>query len=130
MHTHARKLAQYLIALVICSIAERSAGAELRQGADLVLRGGSVYTVDAIRRWQQCIAIKNGRIIYVGTNDGATQIIGPSTHVLDLRGKMVLPGFHDCHVHLAESGLQFLVYRSPDFSTASKEGAVTFIRGR
>lgn len=74
--------------------------------ADLVLRGGAVYTVDAARSWAQAVAIKRGRIAFVGTESGAAAWIGPRTRVLDLAGKMVLPGFHDAHIHPVTSGVE------------------------
>jgi len=75
------------------------AGAETH--ADFMLTGGTVYTLDAARTWARAVAVRGGRILYVGTDAGAKGFAGPSTRVLDLEGKMVLPGFHDAHVHYA-----------------------------
>jgi predicted amidohydrolase YtcJ len=74
--------------------------------ADLVFRNGAVYTVDAARRWAEAVAIKAGRIVYVGTDRGAGPWVGPRTQVVDLQGKMLLPSFHDSHVHPASSGVE------------------------
>lgn len=76
------------------------------QPADTVFTNGAVYTVDAMRSWAQAVAFKNGRITYVGTDAGAATWIGRDTTVVDLHGKMVLPGFHDSHVHLVGGGLE------------------------
>lgn len=76
------------------------------QPAELVFRHGAVYTVDAVRTWAQAVAIRDGRIVYVGHDAGATRWIGPKTRMVDLAGKMVLPGFHDSHVHLAGGGVE------------------------
>jgi predicted amidohydrolase YtcJ len=73
--------------------------------ADLVLKNGAVYTVDAARRWAGAVAVRSGRIVYVGEEDGIGAFVGPHTRVVDLAGKMVLPGFHDSHVHLVEGGV-------------------------
>jgi predicted amidohydrolase YtcJ len=73
--------------------------------ADLVLRNGAVYTVDAARRWASAVAVRAGRIVWVGEEDGVGPFVGPRTRVIDLAGKMVLPGFHDSHVHLVEGGV-------------------------
>jgi hypothetical protein len=81
----------------------------LAQPADLVLKNGEVYTLDASRSWAQALAARDGRLVYVGTNGGAESFIGPETEVLDLDGKMVLPGFHDSHVHPASGGLELLL---------------------
>jgi predicted amidohydrolase YtcJ len=74
--------------------------------ADLVLRNGVVYTVDSANRAAQAVAITNGRITYVGSNEGATALVGRATRVLDLTGRMVLPGFHDTHVHPVSGGME------------------------
>lgn len=74
--------------------------------ADLVLRGGAVYTLDAARSWATSVAVRRGRIIYVGNGGPPATLIGPSTEVVDLAGRMVLPGFQDAHVHPVESGLE------------------------
>ena len=74
--------------------------------AELVFRNGAVYTVDAVRSWAEAVAVREGRIVYVGTNAGATKWIGPKTRSVDLQGKMLLPGFHDSHVHLVGGGIE------------------------
>ena len=74
--------------------------------ADLVLTGGAVYTVDAARSWAQAVAIKDGRIAAVGTDPGMRPYVGPRTEVVNLRGRMLLPGFQDAHVHASGGGLE------------------------
>ncbi len=77
-----------------------------RQPAETVYRNGAVYTVDAVRSWAEAVAVRAGRIVYVGTDVGATAWIGPQTRIIDLQGKMLLPGFHDSHVHLVGGGIE------------------------
>lgn len=74
--------------------------------ADLLLRDGAVYTVDAPRSWATTVGVKGGRIIYVGGDSVPDGMIGPQTEVVDLAGKMLLPGFQDGHVHLLEGGVE------------------------
>lgn len=74
--------------------------------ADVLLRNGAIYAVDAARSWAEAAAIAHGRIIYVGANAGAEEFITPQTRVIDLNGKMVLPGFHDSHVHPVSGGIE------------------------
>jgi predicted amidohydrolase YtcJ len=76
--------------------------------ASRVFRNGWVYTVDERRSWAEALAIANGTIIFVGEDAGAEVFIGPDTEVIDLNGRMMLPGFFDSHVHLASGGLQEL----------------------
>ena len=73
--------------------------------ADLILRHGAVYTMDAAPSWVESVAVANGRIIFAGTDAGAARLAAHSTKVVDLGGHMVLPGFHDSHVHLMEGGV-------------------------
>jgi len=74
--------------------------------ADLVLRNGAVYTVDAARSWARTVAIREGRIVHVGGDRMPPGLIGPKTEVVDLAGGMLLPGFQDGHVHLLLGGVE------------------------
>jgi hypothetical protein len=74
--------------------------------ADLALRGGAIYTVDGTRSWAETIAIDDGRIVYVGTDAGAKDWIGPQTQVVDLKGRMVVPGMQDVHIHPISGGIE------------------------
>jgi predicted amidohydrolase YtcJ len=76
----------------------------LQQQADLVIKNGYIYTGDAKRTIAEAIAVKGDTIIYVGTNGGVNKWIGESTRVVDLQGKLVLPGLIDSHAH-ATSGV-------------------------
>lgn len=76
------------------------------QPADIVFRGGGVYTVNAARSWAEAVAVRAGRIVYVGADAGVASWIGPQTRLIDLHGKMLLPGFHDVHVHLVGGGIE------------------------
>ncbi len=82
------------------------AAAPAPQTADLILTGAAVYTVDAARSWAEAVAVRGGRIVYVGSAEGAKAFRGSSTRVVDLAGKMVLPGFHDAHVHPVSGGME------------------------
>ncbi|MFN8583620.1 MAG: amidohydrolase, partial [Gemmatimonadaceae bacterium] len=74
--------------------------------ADLVLRDTFVYTVDSAFPRAQALAVKDGRIVFVGSNDSVATYIGRGTRVLDLKGRMVLPGFIDTHVHPVTGGIE------------------------
>jgi predicted amidohydrolase YtcJ len=76
--------------------------------ADLVLSGGDVYCVDAAGRWAQAVAVRGGRILAVGTDEQVREHVGPKTETIDLRGKMVLPGFQDAHAHPTGGGMDRL----------------------
>ena len=68
-------------------------------GADLVLSGGAVVTMDAARRPASAVAIRDGRIAFVGSDRGAAEFVGPRTRRVDLHGRTLLPSFQDAHVH-------------------------------
>jgi predicted amidohydrolase YtcJ len=73
--------------------------------ADLVLMGGRVATMDAARRFTSALAVLDGRIVAVGPDAAVRAHIGPSTRVIELRGRTVTPGFQDAHVHPVHGGL-------------------------
>ncbi|HEY8211762.1 MAG TPA: amidohydrolase [Myxococcaceae bacterium] len=91
--------------------------------ADLVLRGGQVYTVDAARSWATSVAIKDGRIVSAGDDRQVTASVGPKTRVLELGGRMVLPGFHDSHMHPVTGGLRLIRCRLDDATTGDQLAA-------
>nr|WP_092071832.1 amidohydrolase [Dendrosporobacter quercicolus]NSL49472.1 amidohydrolase [Dendrosporobacter quercicolus DSM 1736]SDM30224.1 hypothetical protein SAMN04488502_103201 [Dendrosporobacter quercicolus] len=67
--------------------------------ADLVLIHGVVYTADDRDTVGEAVAARGGRFVFVGDNAGVLCYIGPSTKVVDLQGKMVIPGLLDTHMH-------------------------------
>ncbi|MGH7134255.1 MAG: amidohydrolase family protein, partial [Pirellulales bacterium] len=86
--------------------------------AELALVDGKVWTLDAKRPEAEALAVWQGRILAVGTTESIRPMIGPATRVVALRGRRVLPGFHDCHVHLLAGGLQL---RRVDLKDAANE---------
>lgn len=73
--------------------------------ADLILRGGAVYTLDQAKPWASAVVIQNGRIVYVGDDAGTKDFSG---EVIELKGRMVLPGLHDSHLHPMTGGMSLL----------------------
>jgi predicted amidohydrolase YtcJ len=74
--------------------------------ADLILRNGRVVTVDAKFTIQQAVAIKGGKIAAAGSDVAVLRSQrGPKTKVVDLVGRMILPGLVDSHVHALNAGL-------------------------
>jgi len=72
--------------------------------ADLVIVHGHVWTVDAERPRAEAVAIRDGRIVAVGSDAEIAKWIGPATKKIDAQGKSVLPGFIDAHVHFTTGG--------------------------
>ena len=72
--------------------------------ADAVYRHGYVYTVDAHNAVAQAVAVRAGRLVYVGNDRGVATYIGPHTDVRDLGGRMLMPGLIDGHMHPLAGG--------------------------
>jgi predicted amidohydrolase YtcJ len=73
--------------------------------ADLVLHGGKVITIDEKKPRAQGVAVKDGKIFWVGTDDEVKQAVGKGTRVRDLKGMTVVPGFIESHNHTLMFGL-------------------------
>ena len=83
-------------------------GATAGNGApDAVFINGDIYTQSTPGR-TQAIAIRDGRIMAVGSDDDIRKLKGEHTKVVDLGGHFVMPGFNDAHVHLAYGGRELL----------------------
>jgi hypothetical protein len=76
--------------------------------ADMVLLNGRIFTVDAAQPWAQAAAIRDGKFVMVGKDEDVKKLIGRETEVIDLQGKLALPGFNDAHLHFANGGLYLL----------------------
>jgi len=76
----------------------------LLQQADLVVTNARIYTSDVNRPVAEALAVKSGRIAFVGSNRGALSLAGPRTERLDLAGKTVIAGMVDAHAHLLGLG--------------------------
>ncbi len=75
-----------------------------QQPADLIVLNARIYTADANRPVASALAVRSGRIAFVGSNRGAEALAGPRTQRLDLAGKTVIPGMVDAHAHLLNLG--------------------------
>lgn len=84
-------------------------GSSTPEPADVVLRGGKVVTMDAQRSTAQAVAVRGGRIDFVGTDAEAARRIGPGTRVIELGGRMLMPGFIDAHLHAMAGGRALLL---------------------
>ncbi|MDR2157645.1 MAG: amidohydrolase, partial [Clostridiales Family XIII bacterium] len=91
--------------------------------ADLVLMNGKIVTVDKDFSFRKAVAVKDGWIIDTGYDADIRQYVGPKTEVIDLKGKMVLPGAHDAHTHCVQYGVS-----NPPISLDLRYPAVTCIK--
>ena len=94
--------------------------------ADLVFRNGHVHTVDAAQPRAEAVAVRGDRIVAVGSAADVAARSGPSTRVIDLAGRLLIPGFQDAHVHPISGGVDQL---DCDVRAATdREGVLATIR--
>lgn len=86
-----------VLALAFCA---PPVSAQQTAGADMIIRNAKIVTVDSGFSIAQAAAIKDGRFVAVGSDAAIMRNAGPSTRIVDMGGKTVLPGFNDTHVHL------------------------------
>jgi predicted amidohydrolase YtcJ len=98
------------------------------QEADLILHNGKVATVDRKFSVHQAVAVRGERILRVGTNEQVLRTRGKSTQVVDLAGKMVLPGLIDSHVHPTSACLTEFDHPIPDME--SIKDVLDYVKGR
>jgi len=91
-----------MLSILVLSLAALPAQSSVPE-ADRILHHGAIYTVDPTQPWVEAMAMKDGVILYVGNHAGAMAYQGPSTESVHLRGRMVMPGIGDSHVHLLEA---------------------------
>lgn len=83
-------------------------GAGKERVADLILTGGRVVTLDEALPEAETIAIRGDRIVYVGSDEGAAEWRGPESEIVDLGGRLTIPGFIEGHAHLMGLGQSLL----------------------
>ncbi|MDX2152364.1 MAG: amidohydrolase [Bryobacteraceae bacterium] len=86
-------------------------------GPDLILHSGKIVTVDARFRLAEAVAITQGRIAAVGSTKAVLAAKTPQTQLIDLKGKTVLPGLIDAHVHVLGAGLSEFRKPLPPFDS-------------
>ena len=92
------------VALASCAAKQAPVDTEF---ADILLTNGTVYTMNAERDWADAVAIRDGRIVFVGTSTEAKKLAGDKTQIVDLKQQMVLPSFQDVHIHPMYGGLAY-----------------------
>jgi len=76
--------------------------------SDLVLRGGQIHTVSLLQPKAESIAVTDGHIVFVGDNEALQAYIGPNTNIVELAGRLVVPGLIDAHLHPIRGALKEL----------------------
>lgn len=89
--------------------------------ADRVLTNGKIYTLNAAEPWAEAVAISDGVYVYIGSMDGVEPYIGEHTKVIDLAGKMAMPGINDAHIHPTLGGIKKLFACNFPFTSSPDE---------
>ena len=105
--------AAYLGALVPCLLTGLAAAEE----ADAIFHHGKIVTVDRNFSIQRALAVKDGRLLFVGANDEALKLRGDGTRVVDLAGRMVVPGLLDSHSHPTGAAMTEFDHPIPEMET-------------
>jgi predicted amidohydrolase YtcJ len=99
-----RVFLQFLL-LLLCVPAMIRPQGRIIEPADIIVIHGRVYTEDSKQPWAQAVAIYHGKIVAVGSDPVIQRLRGMGTKVINAGGKLVLPGFVDCHVHFIDGSL-------------------------
>jgi predicted amidohydrolase YtcJ len=96
--------------------------------ADLIVLNANIYTVSSGHA--QALAVRDGKILAVGSTAEIRKLAGPRTQIEDLGGKTVLPGFIDAHMHLVSVGLRESGYYLDLSQARSLEETLALVRAR
>ena len=88
--------------------------------ADVIVTNARIYTVNPRQEWAQAIAIRGDRILAVGETAKIEAYRGKSTKIIDAQGRLVLPGFTDCHIHFLDGSLSLLQVNLDDVTTVAE----------
>jgi predicted amidohydrolase YtcJ len=91
--------------LAVCGAANLVTAQAAQASADTIVIHGRIYTVNEKQPWAEAVAIRGARIIAVGSDAEIEAYRGSSTRVIDAGGRLVLPGFEDCHIHFMDGSL-------------------------
>ena len=86
--------------MLLAAILGQAAACSGETPADRVFLNGAVYTVDSHRSRAEAVAVRDGRIVARGQQREVRGLVGSATEVTELAGAMLLPGFHDSHIHI------------------------------
>ncbi len=94
-----------VLALALLALFASVRCARPEPAADLVLAHGRIYTVEAEHPWAEAIAVRGDRILKVGKTSEMRAVTGPATRVVELKGRLVLPGLIDGHTHFLDGSI-------------------------
>jgi len=122
MRPHIPALAIWLIATTL------AAGAFAAEPADLIVHNGKIFTAARDGASAEGLATREGRLLKVGSNAEVLALRGPQTRVVDLAGKLVLPGLIDSHVHATGASLTEFDHPIPPMESIAD--VLAYVRAR
>jgi len=90
------------VLLTILLVAGNAAAQKKNSPADTVILHGKIYTLNSKQPWAEALAIRGDRIVAVGSDTQVAKLQSKNTQVIDATGRLVLPGFTDCHIHFID----------------------------
>jgi len=94
-----------VVAAALCTILLALSDASAQKNsafADTVIVNGKIYTLNPQKPWAEALAIRADQIVAVGSDAEIAKLQSKSTQVIDAKGRLVLPGFTDCHIHFID----------------------------
>src|SRR5690349_24232019 len=105
MKSHLIRVVLPSLAIFFCAAALSHAQGRIVEPADIIVVHGRVYTENPQQPWAQAVAIHRGKIVAVGDDSEIERRRGMGTKTINAGGKLVLPGFVDCHIHFMDGSL-------------------------
>lgn len=93
------KLIILFLTTLLCACSQGVYEAETKPTADLIINNAKIYTVDSSTPWAEALAVKNGKIVFVGTSNDALKWRTDGTEIVDLQQRFLMPGINDAHMH-------------------------------
>lgn len=104
-----KSISKYILLLCVCLLSCKK-----NNEGEAIYFGGSILTMEDALPEAEALVVKNGKIIFVGTKDKASEFVGKSTRQINLEGKTLLPGFIDAHGHItSRAGMEQAIDLSP-----------------
>ena len=114
------RIAVAVLLLMVANVFTSAVLAQDASPADIVVLHGKIYTVNAKQPWAQALAIRDGKIILVGSEKEIEKFRGASTRVIDAKDHLVLPGFEDTHVHFIGGAFSLQQVKLDDASSIAE----------
>ena len=96
---------RFVLPITILLLTQFLLAVDTPQPADVIIMNARIYTVNPQQKWAEAVAIRGDRIAAVGESKDVERLRGANTKMIDAGGRLLLPGFADCHIHFMEGSL-------------------------